>query len=89
MHEDYLNDPDYTDVMTFNLGDDAIEGEIYISADRIKENANIFEASIENEIFRNIIHGLLHLKGYTDKEVHEKSKMKQKEEELLRQLQVL
>jgi len=89
MHEDYLEDPDYTDVMTFNLGDDKIEGEIYISTDRVKENAKIFEVSIKNEIYRNIIHGLLHLQGYTDKEDVEKTKMKKRENELLNQLQNL
>ena len=78
MHEHYLNDPDYTDVITFNLG-----------IDRVKENANIFEVSIKNEVYRNIIHGLLHLKGYTDKKDYEKSIMKQKEEELLKQVQIL
>ena len=83
MHEQYLNDPDYTDVMTFNLSNDSIEGEIYISDDRVKENAKLFKVTIENEICRNIIHGLLHLAGYTDKEEPEKSIMKQKEEELL------
>ena len=83
MHEQYLNDPDYTDVMTFNLSDDSIEGEIYISDDRVKENAKLFKVTIENEICRNIIHGLLHLAGYTDKEEPEKTIMKQKEDELL------
>ena len=83
MHEQYLNDPDYTDVMTFNLSNDSIEGEIYISDDRVKENAKLFKVTIENEICRNIIHGLLHLAGYTDKEEPEKTIMKQKEEELL------
>lgn len=83
MHEQYLNDPDYTDVMTFNLSNDSIEGEIYISDDRVKENAKLFKVTIENEICRNIIHGLLHLAGYTDKEEPEKTIMKQKEDELL------
>jgi rRNA maturation RNase YbeY len=89
MHEDYLNDPDYTDVMTFNLGEDTIEGEIYISLDRVKENAKKFEVSIENEICRNIIHGILHLNGYTDKKTRAKSIMKQKEEELLNHIQII
>ena len=86
MHEYYLGDPDYTDVMTFNLGNSVIEAEIYISTDRVKDNAKTFEVSIENEILRTIIHGLLHLKGYKDKEDHEKKIMKQREEELLNQL---
>jgi rRNA maturation RNase YbeY len=83
MHQEYLNDPDFTDVMTFNLGDDKIEGEIYISQDRIAENAKSFNVSIQSEINRTIIHGLLHLKGYDDKNDIDKTKMKDKEEELL------
>jgi len=86
MHDHFLDDPDYTDVMTFNLGEDVIEGEIYISKDRVKDNAKIFDVSIKNEIFRTIIHGLLHLKGYTDEKDHQKKIMKQKEDELLNQL---
>jgi probable rRNA maturation factor len=83
MHEKYLNDPDFTDVMTFNLGDDAVEGEIYISYDRVKENAVVFDVSIENEIIRNMIHGLLHLKGYKDKNESDRIIMKKKEDELV------
>ena len=89
MHQDYLNDPDFTDVMTFNLGDDTIEGEIYISYDRVKENAKIFEVSTESEIYRNIIHGLLHLNGYNDKNEIDKTKMKKKEEALLNETLIL
>lgn len=89
MHEDYLNDPDFTDVMTFNLGEDKIEGEIYISYDRVKENAKKFQVSIAKEIYRNIVHGLLHLKGYNDKNEIEKSKMKVKEESLLKEMVTL
>jgi len=89
MHQEYLNDPDYTDVMTFNLGGETIEAEIYISIERVEENARTFGVSVANEIFRNVIHGLLHLKGYTDKNESEKSLMKQKEEELLNQIQII
>ena len=89
MHQDYLNDPDFTDVMTFNLGDDTIEGEIYISYDRVKENAKIFEVSTKSEIYRNIIHGLLHLNGYNDKSEIDKTKMKEKEEALLNETLIL
>ncbi len=89
MHKDYLNNSDYTDVITFNLGEDSIESEIYISIDRVKENAIIFKVSVKNEVYRNIIHGLLHLKGYTDKDVHDRSIMKHEEEKLLKQVQIL
>ena len=88
MHEEYLDDPDYTDVITFNLGEEKIEGEIYISLDRVIENARLFKVSTENEIYRTIIHGLLHLKGFNDKSEHEKEIMKHQENELLKSLQI-
>ena len=81
LHNDYLNDDTYTDVMTFNLGDQTIiEGEIYISTDRAKENAVQYKVSVFNEIARLIIHGCLHLYGYDDKKAAEQKLMKDKEE---------
>jgi probable rRNA maturation factor len=66
LHGKYLNDPSPTDVMTFNLGDDKIEGEIYISSERAKNQALQFNVSYDSEIIRLIVHGLLHLAGYDD-----------------------
>lgn len=86
MHETYLQDPAFTDVMTFNLGTDDIEGEIYISIDRVKENAELYAVSLKEEICRNIIHGLLHLKGYTDKTAVDRKPMKKLEDQLLKQV---
>ena len=86
MHETYLQDPAFTDVMTFNLGTDDIEGEIYISIDRVKENAQQYDVTFKEEIYRNIIHGLLHLKGYTDKATADRQRMKKLEEQLLKQV---
>lgn len=83
MHEKYLSDPTLTDVMTFNLGEIEIEGEIYISEDRIKENALQYSVSIQNEVCRNIIHGILHLKGFNDIKESEKEEMKTYEDRLL------
>lgn len=86
MHKQYLNKDSYTDIMTFNLGSqDSIEGEIYISTDRAKENARHFNVSLINELARLIIHGCLHLYGYEDKDEEKKSVMKEKEEVLLAQ----
>lgn len=83
MHQDYLDDPNYTDIITFNLGDTRIEGEIYISYDRAVENAKKYNVTVKNEIYRILIHGLLHLKGYDDIENTDRTIMKQKENELL------
>ena len=76
MHEQYLQDPSKTDVITFNLGEDKIEGEIYISAERAVEQAREYSVSLEEEIIRLFIHGLLHLKGYNDKTESERAEMK-------------
>ena len=66
MHSDFLDDPTETDVMAFDLGDDHIEAELYISVDRAKDHAQQFNVSLENELTRLVIHGLLHLTGYDD-----------------------
>jgi len=84
LHEKYLDDEDYTDVMTFNLGTESdIEGEIYISSQRAQENSIIFDATIEKEICRLIIHACLHLAGYKDNNEIDRSFMKEKEEYFL------
>lgn len=71
---EYLNHDTYTDIITFDLGeptDDAISGEIYISIDRVKENAQIHESRYKDELLRVVSHGLLHLIGYPDKSEQE------------------
>jgi rRNA maturation RNase YbeY len=84
MHEKFLDDKDYTDVMTFNLGtEDVIEGEIFISSDRAQENALRYDVSIEVEICRLIIHACLHLAGYEDNNESNRQRMKKKEENFL------
>lgn len=83
MHAHYLNDPDKTDVITFNLGDDEIEGEIYISHERAGEHAGRFGVSFDEEVFRLIIHGLLHLAGFNDLEDEQRVVMKESENSLL------
>jgi probable rRNA maturation factor len=82
MHGQYLNDPTPTDVITFDLGDDEIEGEIYISTDRAQAQAKQFNVSYKEEITRLIIHGLLHLAGYDDIEDSDRAEMKKLEDKL-------
>ncbi len=82
INQHYLNHDFYTDVISFNLSDnpDKIIAEVYISIDRIKENAEIFKKSIKEELHRVIFHGILHLCGYKDKTNSDKKLIRQKEE---------
>jgi len=81
MNLDYLQHDTLTDVITFpfNSKPAIINGEIYISIDRIRENASTYTVPFEQELTRVVVHGVLHLCGYGDKEVAEKEKMTQKE----------
>lgn len=82
MNKDFLNHDTYTDIITFNTGQDRkkIQGDIFISYDRVKENARQFQASVRDETHRVMIHGVLHLLGYSDKKPADKKTMTQKED---------
>jgi rRNA maturation RNase YbeY len=81
---EYLQHDTYTDIITCPLAEDPlIEGDIFISRERVKENANKFGVSFENELDRVLSHGVLHLCGYGDKTEEEADKMRQKEIEAL------
>ncbi len=77
----FLNHDTLTDVITFPLSVDerVIEGEIYISLERVKENAVIYKCSEHDELLRVVFHGLLHLCGYGDKTKKEKLLMRERE----------
>jgi rRNA maturation RNase YbeY len=82
LHRDFLNEDTYTDVITFDLSkpeSDTIEGEIYISVDRAKFHAGELNVSLEEEIARLIIHGILHLKGYDDQTENQRQAMRHQE----------
>ncbi|QNF32676.1 rRNA maturation RNase YbeY [Adhaeribacter swui] len=78
----YLDHDTLTDIITFDNSDedDTIEGDIFISIDRVKENATNFNVSFLEELHRVIIHGVLHLIGFDDKSDLSKSEMRQKED---------
>ena len=82
---EYLQHDTYTDVITFPFMENGkpIEGDIFISIDRIKENTESFKTTFENELHRVMIHGTLHLLGFGDKTPEEKLKMTEKENEYL------
>ena len=81
----YLNHKTLTDVITFNNSDDEgmIEGDVFISVDRIRANAEAFQTDFVDELNRVMIHGVLHLIGYADKTIADKSTMRKKEDAYL------
>ncbi len=85
MNVDYLNHNTYTDIITFDNSEKAkeLEGDIFISVDRVRENAKSVQVEEEVELTRVLAHGLLHLMGYKDKAKDEASLMRSKEEEAI------
>ena len=76
INKKYLKRNYLTDIITFDFSnEERISGDLYISIDRIQVNAVLFEVIAKLELFRVIIHGILHLTGYTDKKKAEKVKM--------------
>lgn len=85
INKTFLRHDDLTDIITFNLSEakGLIIGEIYISVDRVKENASLFKTPFIRELKRVIFHGALHLCGYKDKTKEQAKKMRKKEEYFL------
>ena len=85
INKQFLSHDYYTDIITFDLSDnvDSISGEVYISYNRVKENALKYGTSIATELHRVIFHGALHLCGYKDKRPREIKDMRGKEDHYL------
>ncbi len=84
INKQFLNHDTYTDIITFDYNErDIIHGEIFISIDRVIENANKNKVSFEKELHRVMVHGILHLCGYSDKTKKNKLEMTSKEDEML------
>ncbi len=85
INKEYLDHDTFTDVITFNQSTDPklLEADIYISIERIKDNAKKFNLPFSDELHRVMIHGVLHLLGFTDKEESEKVVMRKKENHYL------
>ena len=86
MNKQFLEHDYYTDIITFPLSETEkeIEAEIYISIDRVKDNAEKFKTEFLEEFHRVVFHGVLHLMGYKDKSKVDKETMRNKENEWLR-----
>ena len=83
-NKQYLNHNTFTDIITFDYSEDKIiNGDLFISIERVKENAQKYRCAFEEELRRVMAHGILHLCGYKDKNNADTLLMKQKEEKAL------
>ncbi len=82
MNQNFLDHDTYTDIITFDLSErkGAMEGEIYISTERVKENAVNFKTTYADELHRVIFHGVLHLCGFKDKTAKDRKVMRENED---------
>ena len=84
VNQDFLEHDFYTDIITFDYcSDNLVSGDLFISIERVIENAEEFNVTFEQELHRVIIHGVLHLCGYKDKSPEEETIMRKKESDAL------
>lgn len=89
INQEYLGHDYYTDIITFDyVVGKMLSGDVFISIDRVTENARTYHVSFEEELKRVMAHGLLHLMGYKDKSDQEKQLMRKKEDEKLKMFHV-
>jgi probable rRNA maturation factor len=88
INRQFLNHDYYTDIITFNLSESKeITGEVYISLDRVKENAGLLNVAFLDELVRVVFHGALHLCGYKDKKKSDIELMRSNENYYIKLLQ--
>ena len=84
LNKEYLDHDYFTDILTFDLSEgSSIAGEVYISIERVRENARTLHIPFKNELLRVIIHGTLHLCGYNDNTQLKKGIMRKKEDQYM------
>lgn len=85
INKKFLSHNYYTDIITFDLSDTKeLEAEIYISIDRVRDNAHQWGKTFKEELHRVIFHGVLHLCGFNDKSLRQQREMRIREDELLK-----
>jgi rRNA maturation RNase YbeY len=89
LNEQYLNHDTLTDIISFDysMGNE-IHGDIFISTERVKDNATDFKVSFEEELKRVMVHGVLHYCGYKDKTEEDEALMRSKEDEKIKMFHV-
>ncbi len=80
INKEYLNHDYYTDIITFPISEDPLCADIFISTDRVKENATTLQVSEDQELKRVMAHGLIHIAGFKDKTEEEAKVMREQEE---------
>ena len=89
INQKYLDHDTYTDIITFDYTEEkVIGGDIFISVDRLKENASKFKVAFDDELLRVMSHGVLHLLGYKDKSEEDSDVMRKKENECINMFHV-
>ncbi len=84
INKEFLSHDTFTDIISFDYSlDKEVHGEIYISVERVRENAERFKSTFIDELHRVIIHGVLHYCGYKDKTEDSSTEMRRKEDEAL------
>jgi probable rRNA maturation factor len=85
INQEHLNHDYYTDIITFDYSiENTVSGDLFISYDRVKDNAETLKTDTQTELYRVCVHGLLHLCGYKDKSEEDEAIMRSKEDEALR-----
>jgi len=89
INQKYLNHDTYTDIITFDYSvGNVLQGDIYISTERVSENASEFSVSFQEELLRVMAHGVLHMCGFKDKSLDDISLMREKENEKINMFHV-
>ncbi len=89
INNEYLNHDTYTDIISFDYSEgNLLQGDVFISIDRVRENATLFETIFDEELKRVMIHGVLHYCGYKDKDKDAAKLMREKENEKIKMFHV-
>ena len=90
LNRKHLKHDTFTDILTFDLSENTeiVSGDIFISVERVRENAKKFSVNFDDELHRVMIHGILHLLGFSDKTKMQKRQMREAEDACLQQLKL-
>jgi len=83
LNVEFLDHDTYTDIITFPMSYEKVSGDVFISVERVAENAKKYKVDFNQELSRVMIHGILHLCGYGDKSIEESKLMREKEDQYL------